>query len=117
MAESITVGDAIAKLYNLVASMFKPVSAQYANREHFTAGQVSINASTPVRVVPANINRRSLVLKNLGTSNIFYGPDQSVSINNGGLMLPLDTVILENNSSAVWAISFSGAQTISFVQE
>jgi hypothetical protein len=88
-----------------------------ANVTHLNVGQVTMNSTTPVRVLAANSDRVRVQLRG---GLCFFGPNDTVSATNG--FIPLDTNPLTEFSytGEIWAIghpSNPGITTIYFAEE
>jgi hypothetical protein len=107
----------ILALLSDIAKSLKTIATNFATREGFQAYQTTLNETTPMAIAPYSPERRSLVIRNLGSGTIFIGPDRTVSISNGQTVLPYDVVEITNDASAVYGISLSGDQIVGVSQE
>ena len=107
----------LTDLLTRIAVAVETIASNFASREGFMAYQATVPDTTPIRVVPYNPSRRSLILRNLGAGAIYIGPDQSVSVQNGQVVLPYDVVDVTNDASPIWCVSLSGPQIVSVLQE
>lgn len=72
--------------------------------------------TTPTLVAALNGNRKSLLLVNRGTADIYIGADNTVSSATGVQFRPQEQITLTGDPSEVWAVASSGTQRVDTIE-
>lgn len=77
--------------------------------------QVAIGTIT-TRIVSKNLQRKSIIIRNVGSSDIYIG-SLSVTVNSGLLLRLDDVLILDKTKGEIYAISDSIAGIVVYLEE
>lgn len=80
-------------------------------------GQVSVGA-TAVLIVPANNNRRGLIIDNQGSVTLFFGTDASITTSNTVSLRASQTLVVDDHfvRLAIYGIVASSTATIGWLE-
>lgn len=81
----------------------------------FTNAQVTVN-TTATLIKAANANRVSLVIRNIGATDIFIGT-ASVTTVNGFLIKVNESIALDRNTAALYGVVATSPTTVSYIEE
>jgi hypothetical protein len=96
-------------------TMSNPTNVNTISSSTFTYNQVAIS-NTPALIRSQNIGRRSLMIRNQGTVDMYIG-GSSVSSDRGMLLKSNEVVILDRSYAAWYGITSTGTTTVGFVEE
>ena len=68
------------------------------------------------RIISKNLQRKSIIIRNIGSSDIYIG-SLSVTVNSGLLLRLDDVLILDKTKGEIYAISDSIAGTVVYLEE
>lgn len=81
----------------------------------FNTGQVTVQI-TATKIVPQNTGRHSVVITNLGSSDVYLGATPNVTASNGQLLPGTKGASISiPSSSAVYGVALGGAQQVTFL--
>ena len=80
-----------------------------------STGQVSVG-TTATLVVASNTNRKSVIIRNQGTTDAYIG-DSTVTTTTGLLIKAGDAITLDRTTAAIYAIVASGTTTFGYLEE
>lgn len=81
----------------------------------FGTNQVTVGA-TATLIVNQNTGRKTVVITNLGTTDVWLGSSNGVTTSNGQLLPGTKGASISiPSTSAVWGIATSGTQAVSFL--
>lgn len=72
--------------------------------------------TTPVEIAPVNGNRKSIVLINRGTADIYIADTNQVSATTGIQFRPQEQLTFMGDASAIWCIASSGTQRVDIIE-
>ena len=72
-----------------------------------TYGELAITA-TPTKFFEKNFDRRSIVLRNMGTSTVYFGYDEDVSDDTGYPIGDGEAVVEDTNGNEIWLVCATG---------
>lgn len=82
----------------------------------FKTSQVAITG-TATQVVAANNSRSGIALTNLGTTDVFYGENNTVTTSNGDILIGTKGAVKAfATTGAVWAVTSGASQTITVLE-
>lgn len=82
----------------------------------FGTSQVSV-AATATKIVGSNTGRKTVVITNLGTTDIYLGPDSTVTTSTGQLLAGTKGASISiPQTGPVYGISSGSAQSVSFME-
>lgn len=79
----------------------------------FAVDQKTIT-NTATKIVDANDTRHSIIIKNIGTIDIYLNEDDTVTTNNGFQLSPGDSITLEGFWWDIYGIVAAGSCKISY---
>lgn len=82
----------------------------------FTTGQITVDNVVDL-IKASNTNRRSIILVNQGTVDVFIGPDDTVLATTGILLKAGLAMTLDRNTGAIYGITASSSTTIGYLEE
>ncbi|MCL6577989.1 MAG: hypothetical protein K6T73_01200 [Candidatus Bathyarchaeota archaeon] len=107
-------GDAISGVWvNVKASSSLPVYTTTSSS--ITADQVVVGESATV-IVQANANRRSVIIRNQGSTDMYIGGSE-VTSSTGLLIKPDEAIVLDRTTAAIYGSTLSGSTTVGYLEE
>ncbi len=82
----------------------------------FKTSQVAVTG-TATQIIAANSSRSGLLLTNFGTTDVYFGPDNTVTTSNGQLLTGTKgTAVGFSTTGTVWGITSGASQTIGVLE-
>lgn len=76
---------------------------------------VSVTTSA-TEVLAANADRKSAILTNNGAAAVWLGPNNTIAVGNGIVLLPGDQLVDGDSTDAWWGIAVSGSVSVAVLE-
>jgi len=99
---------------DLPASFDNPIPMISGGTSNLATGQVTITTAA-TQIVAARAGRSSVMVQNLGTTDVWIGPANTVTVGNGILLVGTKGATLTiPTQGALWGIVQTGTQAVAF---
>lgn len=114
---SVCVADPNAPLHVLQPNADGSINIASPGTVQFSANQVIVDNVTPTLIAASREGREAITIVNMGTIELFIGPDSSVTTADGMPIIGTNGAALTIPTEAeVWGIALTGPQTVGVLE-